>query len=125
MVDLTGEIERRWPDLELKRYRAVLAPRVEVNNPRVGRTIVDDDDLNAWILLIQHRVEASLDKSAAVIGYDRNRNEVAKGHLFEPGLPVLGIFFSNPFTHSLHCSAANRSGVYRQAARSDHRALPT
>jgi hypothetical protein len=50
--------------------------------------------------LIQHGIKASLDESAAVVCDDRNRNEVAKGHLFEPGLP--GIRFANPLRHSFH-----------------------
>ena len=45
----------------------------------VSRSIVDDDDFLIRILLRQHGFQASLDKSAAIVGYDRDRYEVVCG----------------------------------------------
>jgi len=57
----------------------------------VGRGVVNDDNFPSRIPLFEHRFQASLDKTAAIISYDRDGYEVVMGHELEPELmPITG-----------------------------------
>ena len=64
----------------------------------VGRVVIDDDDFLVAVSLLEHRFQASLDESAAIVSYDGDGYEVAIGHELEPELTLLSPDFREKTT---------------------------